>query len=132
MAQEMPAEEAVSEEVLAAPESIWDDLLDRCVGLARAAGAMLIDALGQVVTARGDWPEPGVEAIAARLVPAMDRALKDAPTRSVSVPLAGRHLTAWRVPVGDGLLTVGFVADAPLKADVRPGIDAEIHSTAGA
>jgi hypothetical protein len=78
------------------------------------------------VTSCGDWPQPGVEHIAARLVPAMDKALKQAPHRSVSVPIGTLHLTAWRVHSNDQTVTVGFVADAALKAEVRPAIDAEI------
>ncbi len=57
----------------------------------------------------------------------MDKALKDAPTRSVSVPLGGLHLTAWRAPMSQGLVTVGFVADAPLRPDLRPAIDATLR-----
>jgi hypothetical protein len=104
----------------------WTEILQDCLFLARAGGALLINVQGQIAASCGDWPPPGVEAISARLVPAMDKALKDAPTRSVSVPLSGKHLTAWRVPVEGGLLTVGFIADAPLKPEVRPSIDGEL------
>jgi len=114
-----------------APPS-WDDVADTCLGLAGARGAMLVEASGQVVSARGDWPNPGPEAIAARLVAMMERALRDAPTRSVSAPLAGQHLTAWRVPLGDTMLTAVFVGDAPVKADARTPIDEEIRQAAGA
>jgi hypothetical protein len=110
-----------------APPS-WTEILQDCLFLARAQGGLLIDPQGHVVASCGEWPPPGVDAIAVRLVPAMDKALKDAPTRSVSVPLSGKHLTAWRVPVEGGLLTVGFAADAPLKPEVRPSIDAELKS----
>jgi hypothetical protein len=104
----------------------WDDVADSCLGLAHARGAMLVDGAGRVLAARGDWPNPGPEAIAGRLVPMMERALRDAPSRSVSAPLAGQHLTAWRVPVGEAVLTAVFMGDAPLRADVRPAIDQEI------
>ncbi len=109
-----------------APAS-WADILQDCLYLARASGALLIDGQGEVAAYCGDWPPPGVEAIAARLVPAMDKALRAAPTRSVSVPIGNLHLTAWRVPVAETLVTVGFVAEAPLKAEVRPAIDAEVR-----
>ena len=56
----------------------------------------------------------------------MDKALKAAPHRSVSVPIGNLHLTAWRVHGSDTMVTVGFVAEAPLKAEVRPAIDAEV------
>ncbi len=108
-----------------APPS-WSEILQDCLFLARSRGALLISPAGQVAASCGDWPPPGVEAIAARLVPAMEKALKNAPARSVSVPLGGQHLTAWRVPLSRGLVTVGFVADAPLKPEVRPTIDAEL------
>jgi hypothetical protein len=111
----------------AAPLS-WPDVTRSCLVLAEAKGALLIAPEGRVIAVAGDWPPPGAEAIASRLVPAMDKALKDAPTRSVSVPLGGLHLTAWRVPVDSGgLMTVGFVADTPLRPDLRPGIDAELR-----
>ncbi|HSB62189.1 MAG TPA: hypothetical protein VLI67_10745 [Vicinamibacteria bacterium] len=112
------------EEKPAAPS--WADILQDCLFLARAKGALLIGTQGRVTESCGDWPPPGVEAIGARLVPAMEKALKNAPGRAVSVPLGTLHLTAWRVPLPSGVVTVGFVADAPLRAEVRPTIDAEL------
>ena len=103
------------------------DALDTCVRISSAQGAMLIDAQGRVFSSRGDWPEPGAEAVAAKLVPAMNRALTGSPTRSVSVPVGGLHLTAWRVPTSAGLITIAFVAEAPLRSDVRPAIDEEVR-----
>ena len=110
----------------------WSDILQDCLFLARAKGALLIGPEGKVSAFCGDWPPPGVEAIAVRLVPAMEKALKGAPTRSVSVPLGAQHLTAWRVPLASGLVTVGFVADGQLKPEVRPTIDAELKRGAPA
>jgi hypothetical protein len=127
-----PAESAMAaEDLLEMPEQSWDDVADSILALAPAHGAMLVDPAGQVLTARGEWPEPGPEAIAGRLVSMMEKKLRDAPTRSVSAPLAGLHLTAWRVPADDGYLTVVFMADAPLRADVRPAIDATIQAGGG-
>jgi hypothetical protein len=114
------------------PAPSWDDVVETCRDLAGATGAMIIDPAGQVFAARGEWPEPGPDAIAGRLVVMMERTLKDAPTRSVSAPVGGQHLTAWRVPIAEGLLTAAFIADAPLRADVRTAVDAEIHRGAGA
>jgi hypothetical protein len=114
---------------VAAPS--WDDIADSCLALATADGAMLVDPAGQVLSARGDWPEPGPEAIAGRLFSMMEKKLRDAPTRSVSAPLAGKHLTAWRVPADGGYLTVVFMAAAPLRADMRPPIDATIQASLG-
>lgn len=119
------------EEEKPAPPS-WSDILQDCLFLARAKGALLISPEGRVTAFCGDWPPPGVEAIAVRLVPAMEKALKGAPTRSVSVPLGAQHLTAWRVPLSSGLVTVGFVADGQLKPEVRPTIDAELKRGAPA
>jgi hypothetical protein len=110
----------------------WDDIVETSLGLAQASGAMLVDPSGQVFAARGEWPEPGPDAIAAKLVSTMARTLKDAPTRSISAPLMGKHLTAWRVPLAEGLVTAAFLGDAPVRAEARPAIDAEIHRGAGA
>ena len=114
------------------PPPSWDDVVERCRELAGAGGSMIIDPAGQVFAARGDWPDPGPDAIAGRLVAMMERTLKDAPTRSVSAPVGGQHLTAWRVPLAEGLVTAAFIADAPLRSEVRSAIDAEIHRGAGA
>ena len=113
-----------------APPS-WDDIVETCKGLAQANGAMLVDPAGQVFAARGDWPAPGPDAIAGKLVTMMAKTLKDAPTRSISAPLMGMHLTAWRVPLSEGLVTAAFIGAAPVRAEARPAIDAEILSGVG-
>ena len=125
---EPPAEEMV--EIPTGPT--WDEVVVTCLDVAKARGAMLIDPAGQVFAARGDWPEPGPDAIAAKLVSTLSRTLKDAPTRSISAPLLGKHLTAWRVPLADGLVTAAFIGDSPVRAEARPAIDAEIHRGPGA
>jgi hypothetical protein len=102
-----------------------------CLDFAHAHAAMLIDPAGQVFAARGEWPEPGPDAIAAKLVATMGRTLKDAPTRSISAPLMRKHLTAWRVPLAGGLVTAAFLGDAPVRADARPAIDDEIRRGPG-
>jgi hypothetical protein len=89
---------------------------------------MLIDPAGEVFSARGDWPPPGPEAIAAKLVAMMAKTLMDAPTRSISAPLMGKHLTAWRVQLEEGLVTAAFIGGAPVRADARPAIDEQILS----
>ena len=114
-----------------APPS-WDEIVETCKELAQANGAMLVDPAGQVFAARGDWPAPGPDAIATKLVTMMAKTLKDAPTRSISAPLMGMHLTAWRVPLSEGLVTAAFIGAAPVRAEARPAIDAEIHRGAGA
>jgi hypothetical protein len=106
----------------------WDDVLESCRNIAQARGAMLVDPAGQVFASRGDWPPPGPDAIAGKLVAMMAKTLKDAPTRSISAPLMGMHLTAWRVPLSEGLVTVAFIGPAAVRADSRPAIDAEIAS----
>jgi hypothetical protein len=122
-----PDEPSASIGAAVATPMTWPEIVATCLSLAEAKGALVINPDGRVVAVSGEWPQPGAEAIAARLVPAMDKALKDAPTRSVSVPLGGLHLTAWRAPMAQGLVTVGFVADAPLKPDLRPAIDATVR-----
>jgi hypothetical protein len=122
-----PDEPLASIESAVAAPITWPEIVATCLSLAEAKGALVINPEGRVVAVSGDWPAPGAEAIAARLVPAMDKALKDAPTRSVSVPLGGLHLTAWRAPMAQGLVTVGFVADAPLRPDLRPAIDTAVR-----
>jgi hypothetical protein len=119
------------DDVAPAPPS-WDGIVETCRGLAHAIAAMLVDPSGQVFAARGEWPEPGPDAIAAKLVATMNRTLRDAPTRSISAPLVGKHLTAWRVPLAEGLVTAAFIGLAPIRAETRPAIDAEIHRGAGA
>jgi len=124
---------ATEEEVVDVPAPpSWDDIVEACLGLAQARGAMLVDPAGRVFAARGDWPEPGPDAIAAKLVATMDRTLKDAPTRSISAPLMGKQLTAWRIPLPEGLVTAAFIGDSAVRAEARPAVDAEIHRGAGA
>jgi hypothetical protein len=129
-----PFDDAVLDEAQAGePDGLsWDDVVDGCLALAQATAAMLIDPAGQVFAARGDWPAPGPDAIATKLVSMMEKTLKDAPTRSISAPLMGLHLTAWRVPLHEGLVTVAFLARSPVRADARPAIDTEIHRGTGA
>ena len=108
------------------PTPSWDEVVENCLMIAHARGAMLIDPAGHVLASNGFWPEPGPEPIATKLVTMMEKTLKDAPTRSVSAPVGAMHLTAWRVPLAEGLITVAFLADAPLRAEVRTPVDAEI------
>jgi len=119
------------DDLVGSAEPSWEAVAEACMALAGAHGAMLVDTSGQVLTARGEWPEPGPDAIAGRLVSMMDRTLKEAPTRSVSAPIAGQHLTAWRIPAQEGYFTAVFMGDAPLSADVRPDIDEHIRQVIG-
>jgi hypothetical protein len=70
--------------------------------------------------------------VATKLIPTMEKMLKGAPTRSISAPMDGLHLTAWRVPLNEGLVTVAFIGRTPVGADARPAIDSEIHRGTGA
>jgi hypothetical protein len=132
-APEPAAPEAGPEDLLDAAPSppSWDEIIHSCLAQSQARGAMLVGPAGQAFAVEGEWPRPGAEAIAAKLVAMLDRTLRDAPTRSVSAPLAGLHLTAWRVPLAEGLVTVAFIAEAPLRAELRPAIDAEIGRGGG-
>ena len=133
-----PLEGQIETETERAPDDLvsgaapsWGDVADSCRALARAHGAMIVDPAGQILATRGAWPEPGPEAIGGRLVSMMEKTLQDAPTRSVSAPLAGQHLTAWRVPASEGYYTVVFMGDTPLGADVRAPVDVEINQALG-
>ena len=127
-------DEAADEEELfdERPGPSWGEVVESCMTIAHARGALLASAGGELVAARGEWPDPGAEAIASRLVTMMDRTLKDAPTRSVSAPVGGLHLTAWRVPVDGRLLTVVFIADSQVRSEARATIDAEVQRGAPA
>jgi hypothetical protein len=130
---EAEAEDGTEEELFdSTPPPSWDEVVEACLELAAARAAMIVDPSGQVLAAGGSWPDPGPEAIAGRLVAMMERTLRDAPTRSISAPLGGQHLTAWRIPLAEGLVTAAFIGDAPLRAEIRPTIDAEIHRGPGA
>lgn len=134
-AERSPFDDSLLDEGPAAEESAgpsWDEIVETCRLLGQANGAMLVDPAGQVFAARGDWPTPGPNAIATKLVAMMEKTLKDAPTRSISAPLMGLHLTAWRVQLSEGLITVAFIARTPVKTEARPGIDSEIHRGTGA
>ena len=134
-AERSPFDDTLLDEAPSAEESVgpsWDEIVETCRVLGQANGAMLVDPAGQVFAARGDWPAPGPNAIATKLVAMMEKTLKDAPTRSISAPLMGLHLTAWRVQLNEGLITVAFIARTPVKTEARPGIDAEIHRGTGA
>jgi hypothetical protein len=134
-AERSPFDDALLDEGPAAEEPVgpsWDEIVETCRLLCKANGAMLVDPAGQVFAARGDWPTPGPNAIATKLVAMMEKTLKDAPTRSISAPLMGLHLTAWRVQLSEGLITVAFIARTPVKTEARPGIDNEIHRGTGA
>jgi hypothetical protein len=126
-----PEPERAPDDLVAPQPPSWDEVTDSCLALARAHAAMVVDPSGQVLAARGDWPEPGPEAIGGRLVSMMEKTLHDAPTRSVSAPLAGRHLTAWRIPASEGYYTIVFMGEAPLGADVRSPVDLEIKQALG-
>jgi hypothetical protein len=127
-------DEAADEEELfdERPGPSWGEIVESCLTIAHARGALLASSGGELVAARGEWPDPGAEAIASRLVTMMDRTLKDAPTRSVSAPVGNLHLTAWRVPVDGRLLTVVFIADSQVRSEARSAIDAEVQRGAAA
>jgi hypothetical protein len=135
VAEPSPFDDALLEEPAAGEEPVgpsWDEIVEICRALGQANGAMLVDPAGQVFAARGDWPAPGPNAIATKLVTMMEKTLKDAPTRSISAPLMGLHLTAWRVQLAEGLVTIAFIGRTPVKTEARPAIDNEIHRGTGA
>ena len=134
-AEPSPFDDALLDEPPAVEEPVgpsWDEIVEICRALGQANGAMLVDPAGQVFAARGDWPAPGPSAIATKLVAMMEKTLKEAPTRSISAPLMGMHLTAWRVQLAEGLVTIAFIGRTPVKTGSRSAIDNEIHRGTGA
>jgi hypothetical protein len=105
----------------------WAQILQDCQFLARAQGGMLMDSKGGVIAHCGDWPTGRMDAIAARVMPAVEKIYKTQPSGPLSVRFGGPSLTAWRVPFEEDVLTVAFLSDAPLRAEVRAEIDAELR-----
>jgi hypothetical protein len=105
----------------------WDEILRDCQFLARAQAAMLLDGASELLAAVGEWPAGRVEALKTRLIPAIDKAQKANPNEPLSVRLGNAVLTAWRVPVASDLLTVAFLADAPVPYDAFPGVQSTLR-----
>ncbi|MGE0321652.1 MAG: hypothetical protein AB7K71_16130 [Polyangiaceae bacterium] len=109
----------------------WNQLLDGCMGIARADAAFLMEPQGLVVAARGRLTADVAEGIGARLMLALDQAAQMSPGKShtVCVEFDGRWLTGVRLSVGDTQLTLGVTAELPLPKDIREALEELIAAT---
>jgi hypothetical protein len=118
------------EEPAAEPPPSWAQILDDCLYLARARSALVMDRGGRVVEARGEWPKNTLEKIAVRLKSAMDKAAASATGAETSLlvelQLGAFWLTGLRVVLADSPAIAGFLAQAPLRAEVRPALENEL------
>jgi len=114
----------------AEPPPSWAQILDDCLYLARARSALVMDRGGRVVEARGEWPKNTLEKIAVRLKSAIDKAVASSTGTETSVlvelQLGAFWLTGIRVVVADSPAVAGFLAQAPLRAEVRPALEGEL------
>jgi hypothetical protein len=112
------------------PPPSWAQILDDCLYLARARSALVMDRGGRVVEARGEWPKNTLEKIAVRLKSAIDKAVASATDGDtpllVELQLGAFWLTGIRVMNGDSPAIAGFLAQAPLRAEVRPALEGEL------
>jgi hypothetical protein len=111
------------------PAPSWAEILDDVIYLAHARCALVMDASGQVHESRGDWPKNTLDKVAARLL----RGIEQAPpppdpkaTQLIEIQLGSFFLTGLRAVLEGSPVVVGFLSQAPVKRDVRPGIEAEI------
>jgi hypothetical protein len=114
----------------AEPPPSWAQILDDCLYLARARSALVMDRSGRVVEARGEWPKNTLEKIAVRLKSAIDKAVASSTGTETSIlvelQLGAFWLTGIRVMVSDSPAVAGFLAQAPLRAEVRPALEGEL------
>lgn len=106
------------------PPKPWSTVLQSAMFLGQSVGALLADAGGKLVASTGQWPTGKVEAIAARLLPMLEKARRFQPEDPpATIRLGSQVITAWRLQAEGQLLTAAFLAETPLPADLRPGID---------
>ena len=113
-----------------APPPSWAEILDDAIYLARARCALSIDGSGNVQEFRGDWPKNTLDKVAARLLRAMEQA-PPPPTlggaQFVEIQLGTFWLTGLKIAAASKVAVVGFLSQAPIKREVRPGIEAEVR-----
>jgi hypothetical protein len=122
---------AVAEAEAAAPAEpapTWAEILDDAIYLAHARCALVMDGAGAVHESRGDWPKGTLEKVAARLLRGIQQAPASSPDASqlVEIQLGSFFLTGLKVVLAGRPAIVGFLSQAPIKRDVRPGLEAEI------
>jgi hypothetical protein len=121
--------EVEPEPALAEPARTWAEILDDAIYLAHARCALVMDGTGQVHESRGDWPKNTLEKVAARLLRGIEQAPPTDPEASqlVEIQLGSFWLTGLRVQLGGSPAIVGFLSQAPIKREVRPGIESEVR-----
>jgi hypothetical protein len=112
----------------AEPPPSWAQILDDAIYLAHARCALVMDGTGHVHESRGDWPKNTLEKVAARLLRGIEQAPAASPEASqlVEIQLGSFWLTGLRVSLGGNPTIVGFLSQAPIKREVRPGIETEV------
>jgi hypothetical protein len=114
----------------AAPAPTWAQILEDCLDLAGCQGALLMDSQGGVLESCGQWPAAGVAAVAGKLQPIIEKKQQEAPGMPVPLRLGTRVLTAWRVAIGEGMLTVALLGDAAPPTAIRSEVDSQLRSGA--
>jgi hypothetical protein len=111
------------------PAPTWAEILDDAIYLAHARCALVMDATGLVHESRGDWPKNTLDKVAARLM----RGIEQAPappgpdaTQLIEIQLGSFFLTGLRAVLQGSPVVVGFLSQAPVKREVRPGLEAEV------
>ena len=121
-------EDALSAEPAAAdPAPTWAQILDDAIYLAHARCALVMDGTGQIRESRGDWPKNTLDKVAARLLRGIEQTPATTPdaTQIIEIQLGSFWLTGLKVVLGGNPAIVGFLSPAPVKREVRPGIEAE-------
>jgi hypothetical protein len=118
-----------SEPPPAEPAPTWAEILDDAIYLAHARCALVMDATGFVHESRGDWPKNTLDKVAARLMRGVEQApappSADA-TQLIEIQLGSFFLTGLRAVLEGSPVVVGFLSQAPVKREVRPGLEAEV------
>lgn len=118
----------------AEPAPTWAQILDDAIYLAHARCALVMNVAGQVHESRGNWPPNTLDKVAARLLRGIEQAgappSPDA-TQIVEIQLGSFFLTGVRVVLQGSPVVVGFLSQAPLKREARPGLEAEIKRGMG-
>lgn len=107
----------------------WAEILDDAIYLAHARCALVMDGAGQVYDSRGDWPKNTLDKVAARLLRGIEQAPAPASpdaTQLIEIQLGSFFLTGLRAVLQGSPVVVGFLSQAPVKREARPGLDAEI------
>jgi hypothetical protein len=111
------------------PAPTWAEILDDAIYLAHARCALVMDSTGLVHESRGDWPKNTLDKVAARLL----RGIEQAPappspdaTQLIEIQLGSFFLTGLRAVLQGSPVVVGFLSQAPVKREVRPGLEAEV------